>query len=196
MGHSFLMTGDIAQGRAHLRSGDCALRSKPASLPVDAIWPRCPSVNFALSPFALWAHGYPEAALADADRVVKHAREINHAVSLMLSLNIASLTHIYCGNYAAANTQSDEVVALAEEKGIVAFEGCRNDESRLPICLDRQGLRRGPPDYLRIRCMAVNGRDFVFADLLVGFGESIRRPRPIRRRFALHWRSDGGNRNH
>jgi hypothetical protein len=57
-----------------------------------------------------------EAALRDADNVLKHAREINHAASLMFTLSIA-LTRILCGNYAAAKTQSDEVVVLADEKG-------------------------------------------------------------------------------
>ena len=72
---------------------------------------------------ALWARGYPDAALADVDRVVKHAREINHAASLMLALSIGSLTYIYCGRYAEASKLSDEVVALADEKGIAGFKG-------------------------------------------------------------------------
>jgi hypothetical protein len=35
----------------------------------------------------------------------------------MLALNIASLSYFLCGNYAAANAQVYEVVALADEKG-------------------------------------------------------------------------------
>ena len=35
---------------------------------------------------------------------------------------IASLTHIHCGNYAAANAQFDEVVALADEKGALFWK--------------------------------------------------------------------------
>jgi predicted ATPase len=35
----------------------------------------------------------------------------------MFALNHASLPHILCGNYAAANMEADEVVALADEKG-------------------------------------------------------------------------------
>jgi class 3 adenylate cyclase/predicted ATPase len=66
---------------------------------------------------AMWVLGYPEVALADVDHVLKHAREISHAASLMFSLNITSLTFILCGNYAAAKAQSDEVIALAEQKG-------------------------------------------------------------------------------
>ena len=41
MGISLLVsTGDIAKARAHLRSGDCALRPGRASPAGDAIWPR------------------------------------------------------------------------------------------------------------------------------------------------------------
>ena len=66
---------------------------------------------------ALWLLGYPEAALADAEHALKDAREIGHAATLMYALVHTSWTHIYCGNYAAANAQSDELVALADEKG-------------------------------------------------------------------------------
>ena len=35
----------------------------------------------------------------------------------MYALNQTTFTHIFCGNYATANAQLDEVVALANEKG-------------------------------------------------------------------------------
>ena len=35
-----------------------------------------------------------------------------------------SLTHIFCGNYAAANAQVDELVALADEKGALFWKAC------------------------------------------------------------------------
>jgi hypothetical protein len=62
---------------------------------------------------ALWVLGYPEAALADADHAVKDAREIGQVATLMYGLFHASLSHIFCGNYAAANADADELVALA-----------------------------------------------------------------------------------
>ena len=67
--------------------------------------------------FASWFLGYPEAALAAADLALKDAREIGQAATLMYALNFIPLTHIYCGDYAAAMAQADEVVALADEKG-------------------------------------------------------------------------------
>jgi predicted ATPase len=61
--------------------------------------------------------GYPEAALADADDALKNAREIGHAGTLMYILHGATWTHIQCGDYAIAAAQSQELIALADEKG-------------------------------------------------------------------------------
>jgi predicted ATPase len=66
--------------------------------------------------------GYPEAALADIKHALNYAREISQAASLMFALGHAPLTHFLCGNYAAANAQADELVALADEKGAVAWK--------------------------------------------------------------------------
>ncbi len=66
---------------------------------------------------AFWLLGYPDAALADTNYALKDAREIGQAGTLMYALSITSLPHIFCGNYAAANAQLNEFVALADEKG-------------------------------------------------------------------------------
>jgi predicted ATPase len=41
---------------------------------------------------------------------------------LMYALNQTTFTHIFCGNYATANAQLDEVVALADEKGALYWK--------------------------------------------------------------------------
>jgi predicted ATPase len=66
--------------------------------------------------------GYPDAALADTNDALKEAREIGQAGTLMFDLIHASMTHIQCGNYAAANAEADEVVALADEKGALLWK--------------------------------------------------------------------------
>jgi len=75
--------------------------------------------------------GYPEAALADVTRAVKHARETGHAASLMFALCVTGPTQIFCGEYDAATAQSEEVVPLADQKGAALWkawgklnEGC------------------------------------------------------------------------
>ena len=37
--------------------------------------------------------------------------------TLMYALSRAVASHIYCGNYAAAHAQVDELIALANERG-------------------------------------------------------------------------------
>ena len=44
---------------------------------------------------------------------------------------LTRLTHIFCGNYAAANAHADELVALADEKGSLFWKAPENDEARL-----------------------------------------------------------------
>ena len=69
-----------------------------------------------------WLLGYPEAALADAYQALSGAREIGHAATMMNALIFASVTCIQCGNYPAAQTHADELVALADEKGALMWK--------------------------------------------------------------------------
>jgi predicted ATPase len=45
------------------------------------------------------------------------ARQLEHAATLMFTLNFPILINTYCGNYDAANERIKELAALAEEKG-------------------------------------------------------------------------------
>ena len=67
--------------------------------------------------------GYPDAALADADQVVKEAREIGHAASLMIALYYAPATYLLCGRYQAASAAINELIALADEKTSMQWKG-------------------------------------------------------------------------
>ena len=71
---------------------------------------------------ALWLLGYPETALADTERALRNARASGHAATLMFALSHVPLTCIHCGEYAAANAQADEGVALADEKGTLLWK--------------------------------------------------------------------------
>ena len=121
-GISLMFTGNIAGARAHFDQG-LAL--------YDPTNPRSVATRFGqdhgvqalyFRSWALWFLGYPEAALADAEDAVSHAREIGQAGSLMQALVIAVSPFILCGNYVAAKAQLDEVVALADEKGAAPWK--------------------------------------------------------------------------
>jgi predicted ATPase len=70
----------------------------------------------------LWILGYPVASRNDGERAVKNARETGQATTLMYALYFAGDSHMCCGNYAAANAQVDELIALADAKGTPFFK--------------------------------------------------------------------------
>ena len=122
IGLSLLHTGDIAEGRAHLDQA-IALYDPAEHRPLATRFGQ--DVRVAALSFrslALWILGYPEAALADSEHALKDAREIGQAATLMYALAFASFTQTFCGNYAIANAQSDEVVPLADEKGSMLWK--------------------------------------------------------------------------
>ena len=43
--------------------------------------------------------------------------KLGHATTLMYALFHAGLNHMHCRDYAAANAQVDELIALADERG-------------------------------------------------------------------------------
>jgi class 3 adenylate cyclase/predicted ATPase len=119
---SVLHIGDFGEGRAHL---DRAIelydphehRSLAARFGQDV---RVAALSY--RSWALWPLGYPDAALADASRAVDEAREIGQAATLMYALFHALLIHIQCGNLSIAKAQSDELIALANEKGTLFWK--------------------------------------------------------------------------
>jgi class 3 adenylate cyclase/predicted ATPase len=123
MGASFLFTGDIAQGRAHYDRA-IALYDPAEHRRLATRFSHDSRVSIlSFRSLALWILGYPEGALADANYALKDAREIGHATTLMYALGYATLlTHIYCGDHAAASAQADEVVALADEKSALFWK--------------------------------------------------------------------------
>jgi predicted ATPase len=122
MGRSLLDTGNITESRTHCDQAIALYnptehRSLAMRFGQDA---RVSILSFRTS--TLWLLGYPEAALADADQALKEARNIGQAATLMFALGHIPLTYMHCGDYAAANAQADEVVALAEEKGSLLWK--------------------------------------------------------------------------
>ena len=121
MGASLMMTGSVAEARAHLDQA-LALYDPAEHRPLATRFGQDARVH-ALSyrSWALWFLGYPDAALGDADQALRDAREIDHAATLMTALTFTSFSLIFCGNYAAASAQSDELISLADEKGALAW---------------------------------------------------------------------------
>jgi predicted ATPase len=122
MGVSLLHTGDIQESRVHINRA-IALYDPAKHRQLATRFGQ--DVRVALlfyRSLALWPLGYPDGALADADRAVSDAREIGQAASLMAALTLTSLSQIHCGSYARANAQLDEVITLANETGALFWK--------------------------------------------------------------------------
>jgi predicted ATPase len=122
MGASLVLTGDIAASPTHYDQA-LALYDPIQHRPLATRFGQ--DIGVAARSYrsvALQSLGYPEAALADAERALRDAREIGHAPTLMFALCLASFTQIPCGNYSIAAAQIDEVVALADEKAALFWK--------------------------------------------------------------------------
>jgi class 3 adenylate cyclase/tetratricopeptide (TPR) repeat protein len=124
LGVVLLLSGNMAEGRVNL---DHALsdpvEGRPMATPRFGRRLRWPiPIILIWRSLALWALGYPDAALASAEQAVGEARETGYASTLMHMLSIASLSQLMSRNYAMAKALSDELIALAEEKGSVFWK--------------------------------------------------------------------------
>ena len=116
MGISLLFTGDLAQARVHFDQA-LALYDPAEHRPLATRFGQDVGVAIlSWRPLALCLLGFPEAARADIDHALKHARTIGQAATLMYALHNTTYARILCCDYAQANVQTDEVVALADEK--------------------------------------------------------------------------------
>jgi predicted ATPase len=117
MGSALLLTGNFAEGLLHY---DQALaRYDPVEhRPLNTRFFQDVRAGALFNRSrALWALGYPEAALAGTEQALSEARETGHAGTLMEAMSGTCFNQLISGNYAIAKAQSDEYIALAEEKG-------------------------------------------------------------------------------
>jgi len=114
---SLAWSGDLAEGLAHYDQAR-ALYDPSKHRPLATRFGQDHLISvLSHRSHVLWALGYPDAALADPESVIKDARQIGQAPTLMFALSGTVTTHIYCRNYAAASALADELVAMADQKG-------------------------------------------------------------------------------
>jgi predicted ATPase len=122
MGMCLLFTGDFAEGRAHFDRAIAfynPLEHRPLAtrFAVDV-----GATILSYRSWARWFLGHPEAALVDANDALTAAREMGHAITLIMVLMDAATTNIFCGNFTSANLAIDELIALADEKGALYWK--------------------------------------------------------------------------
>jgi predicted ATPase len=191
MGVTSVITGNFAEARVHLDQvialhDPVERRSLATRLVQD---PRVVALYYRSQ--ALWALGYPEAARADTEQALREAREIGHVGALMQALAMTCITQEISGNYAIAQAQSDELIALAEEKGsvfwktfgmlrradLLALTGKPSDAVRIftaaiPVWRSLNGSRLFLPVWLSLLARAY-GELGQFDDPLSHIGEAI-----------------------
>jgi predicted ATPase len=123
-GSSLVCAGDMVEGCAHFDRALALYDPVEHGSLATRFGQDHGVTTLAFRSWAKWYLGYPEAALSDADRAVNVAREIDQAATLMFALNCAIWTYILCGNYAAANSCVDELVALADKKVAALWKAC------------------------------------------------------------------------
>jgi class 3 adenylate cyclase/predicted ATPase len=120
MGSSLLLMGEIAESRSHL---DQALKFYDPDQHRSLASRFGQEIRVSILLFrslALWLLGYPEAALADADLALGDAREIGHTPTLMTALS--NMSPLLCGDYATASARFKDLVALADEQGMLSLK--------------------------------------------------------------------------
>ena len=195
MGMSLLLTGDIAQGRAHFDRAIALYdpaehRALATRFGQDVrVTILCVSV---VRPVGDWLS---EGRARRCENALKDAREIGHAATLMYALFHAPLTLFSAGITLTATAAIDEACRISGRKG--RLRSGRRSEccTRLPLSPDWQSRRRSPGDHLRYYRTAVNGINAVDAVVFVILGDGLCGTRSIQRCLALHRRSDDSDGN-
>jgi class 3 adenylate cyclase/predicted ATPase len=117
MGSTLALIGDLVEARAHYDEALALYRPGAHRRLMTRFGQDIRVTCLGFRSMDLWLLGYPDAALKDAERALKEARQIGHAATLMFTLNFPIIINTYCGNIDAANEHIEELVALAEEKG-------------------------------------------------------------------------------
>jgi predicted ATPase len=111
-----LCLGDSAEGLLHLDRA-LALYDPAPHRPLAARFGhdvRAAILSF--RPLAHWLLGYPKTALTEANRAVDVARDADHIPTLLFALSCTAITLVCCRDHAGAAANTDECIALAQEK--------------------------------------------------------------------------------
>jgi predicted ATPase len=121
MGTTLLFMGDPAQGRCYLDRALALYDIAAHRVLASRFGQDVRVAAFSYRSWSDWMLGYPDAAVADAERALADARDIDQAAELMHALALKAFNSIWCGNYGLAKKEGRELAALAEEKGSAFF---------------------------------------------------------------------------
>jgi predicted ATPase len=122
MGTCLMVTGDFFESRAHLDRAFALYDPVEHRVLATRFGSDTGVTILSWRSLPVWWLGYPDDALADADRAIRDAREIGQAGTLMTALALGAWVHRLCSNYAATGSLVDELAALAREKGAAYYK--------------------------------------------------------------------------
>ena len=125
MASTLALTGDLVEAKAHYDEALALYRPAEHRRLMTRFGQDLRVTCLAFRSMASWLLGYPEAALKDADCALMEARQIEHAATLMFTLNFPILINTYCGNYHAANEHLKELVVAGRGEGRPVPKGGR-----------------------------------------------------------------------
>ena len=134
-------------------------------------------------------------ALADAEYSLKKAREIGQATTLIFALAFTSFTHILCGHYAIANIQSDELAAVAHQKGTVLWGAWSIMNQGCVLALTDKVSDAVQTIIAGITACRSTGMTLLEPRILSLLAKSLCGTWSIRGLLAKHQRSDDGRRD-
>jgi class 3 adenylate cyclase/predicted ATPase len=119
MGTSLLMHGEFLAAKRHLDQA-VALYHPEEHRPIAVRFSQDIGVSaLAFRSWTLWHLGHPAAAIADADELLRCARELDQVQTIAYGLFHAAVPNILCGFLTLAETQIAELLSLVERHGLL-----------------------------------------------------------------------------
>ncbi len=119
---SLTNAGHLTEARSHFDKG-IALYNPAKHRPLATRFQTDARVTLlSYRAWALWMLGHPETALADTQRALEEAREINQTGTSLFALFHAPMPLVSCGCFAKANSIVEELSAFADAKGAASYK--------------------------------------------------------------------------
>jgi predicted ATPase len=122
VGISAVLTSELVEGRSHLERALALYEADAHRSLATRFGHDIRATAISWRAMALWLLGETDDARDGAEEAVAWARETGHVGSLMFALSHASLTLLHCGDLAKTHAFTDELIAVAEDKGTLYWK--------------------------------------------------------------------------
>ena len=121
LGATWLNLGEITTGRSHFEQAIELYHAQQAGSPDAQALMETGAARRAWLGLALWALGYPDQALVRSREALAEARGLGDALTLAFVLALGVALHILRRESVAAQSQTEELRRLADEKDLAMY---------------------------------------------------------------------------